>query len=104
MRFQRGFDRVGLHCLTWIMCVMYMAQCMGTRNGNAARNDAILANPSRPTMEPMIRGLHSSTSQLNVSVFYWIGGARERWVAHVQGVSKMSRVLRACFCVRHDSS
>jgi Zn-dependent M16 (insulinase) family peptidase len=32
------------------------------------------------------RGLHSFTSQLNLSAFYGIGGARRGHVAHVKGV------------------
>jgi hypothetical protein len=34
------------------------------------------------------RALHSSTSQLNLSAFYGIGGARRGCVAHVKGVLK----------------
>jgi len=32
------------------------------------------------------RGLHSFTSQLNLSAFYGIGGACRGWVAHVKGM------------------
>jgi hypothetical protein len=32
------------------------------------------------------RGLHSLTSQLNLSALYGIGGARRKCVAHVKGV------------------
>jgi len=32
------------------------------------------------------RGLHWSTSQLNLSAFHGIGGARRGCVAHVEGV------------------
>jgi hypothetical protein len=32
------------------------------------------------------RGLHSFTSQLNLSALYGIGGARKGCVAHVEGV------------------
>ena len=32
------------------------------------------------------RGLHSLTSQLNLSACYGIGGARMGWVARVKGV------------------
>ena len=32
------------------------------------------------------RGLHSFTSQLNLSAFYGIGGARRDCVAHVKGM------------------
>jgi hypothetical protein len=35
---------------------------------------------------PAIRGLHSFTSQLNLSAFYGIGGARMGCVARVKGV------------------
>ena len=35
---------------------------------------------------PPGRGLHSFTSKLNLSTFYWIGGTRRGWVAHVKGV------------------
>jgi hypothetical protein len=34
----------------------------------------------------MGRGLHSFTSQLNVSAVYGIGGARRGCVAHLKGV------------------
>jgi hypothetical protein len=44
------------------------------------------------------RGLHSFTSQLNLSAFYGTGGAREGCVAHVKGVF---RVCRMFLCVRH---
>jgi len=33
------------------------------------------------------RGLHSSTSELNMSALYEIGGARRGYVARVKGVS-----------------
>jgi len=32
------------------------------------------------------RGLHSFTSQLNLSTFCWIGGALRGCVAHVEGL------------------
>jgi len=35
---------------------------------------------------PQGRGLHSLTSQLNLSAFYGIGGARRGCVPHVKGV------------------
>ena len=35
---------------------------------------------------PLRRGLHSSTSQLNLSATYGIGGARRNCVARVKGV------------------
>jgi hypothetical protein len=47
------------------------------------------------------RGLHSLTSELNFSAFYWIGGARRGCVTHVQGVFRVCRVF---LCVRHGSS
>jgi hypothetical protein len=37
-------------------------------------------------LPPLVRGLHSFTSQLNLSAFYGIGGARGGRVAHVNGV------------------
>jgi len=37
-------------------------------------------------LRPGYRGLHSSTSQLNLRVFYGIGGARRNCVARVKGV------------------
>jgi len=50
------------------------------------------------------RGLHSSTFQLNLSIFYRIGGAGRDCVAHVNGV--LGGVLggRVFLCVRHGSS
>jgi hypothetical protein len=37
-------------------------------------------------LEVQVRGLHSLTSQLNLSALYGIGGARRGCVAHVKGV------------------
>ena len=48
-----------------------------------------------------IRGLHSFTSQLNLSVLYGIGGARRGSVACAMGVLMVCRVL---LCVGHGSS
>jgi hypothetical protein len=39
-----------------------------------------------PVIQHTGRGLHSLTSQLNLSGFYGIGGARRRCVAHVKGL------------------
>jgi len=39
------------------------------------------------------RGLHSFTSQLNLSVFYGMGGARRGCVARIKGVFMVCRVL-----------
>ena len=50
------------------------------------------------------RGLHSSTSQLNLSTFYGIGGARRGCVARFKGVFRVCRVCRVFMCVRHDLS
>jgi hypothetical protein len=50
------------------------------------------------------RGLHSFTSQLNVSALYGIGGAREGCVIRVKGVFRVFRVCRVFLCVRHGSS
>jgi len=50
------------------------------------------------------RGLHSFTSQLNLSAFYGIGGARRGCVARVKGSWGMSRVWRVVSGVRHGSS
>jgi len=47
---------------------------------------------------PGVRGLHSSTFQLNLSAFYGIGGARRGCVARVKGVLGVFRVYRV-FCV-----
>ena len=47
------------------------------------------------------RGLHSLTSQLNLSAIYGIGGARRGCVARVKGVFRVCRVF---FCVRHGTS
>jgi len=47
------------------------------------------------------RGLHSSTSRLNLSAFHAIGGACRGCVARVKGVF---RVFRVFCCVRHGSS
>jgi len=46
------------------------------------------------------RGLHSFSSQLNVSAFYGIGGAGGGCVARVKGVLRGCRVF---LCVRHGS-
>jgi hypothetical protein len=40
----------------------------------------------RGLAQPPVRGLHSFTSQLNLSAFYGIGGARRSCVARVEGV------------------
>jgi len=37
-------------------------------------------------LPPLIRGLHSSTFQLNLSALYGIGGVRRDCVARVKGV------------------
>ena len=54
------------------------------------------------------RGLHSFTSQLNLSAFYGIGDARRDCVARVWGVlggfQGVCRVCRVFLCVRHGSS
>jgi hypothetical protein len=50
-----------------------------------------------------IRGLHSFTSQLNLSALYVIGGARRDCVARVKGMLG-GRVCRVFLCVRHCSS
>ena len=47
------------------------------------------------------RGLHSFTSQLNLSTFYETGGVRSGWVARVK---RGCRVCRVSLCVRHASS
>ena len=47
------------------------------------------------------RGLHSFTSQLNLSAFYGIGGARRGCVARVKGVCRVCRVF---LCVRQGLS
>jgi hypothetical protein len=47
------------------------------------------------------RGLHSLNSQLNLSAFYGIGGARRGCVARIKG---MFRVCRVLLYVRHGSS
>jgi len=47
------------------------------------------------------RGLHSFTSQLNLSALYRIGPARRGCVARVKGVFRVCRVF---LCVRHGSS
>jgi hypothetical protein len=44
------------------------------------------------------RGLHSSTSQLNLSAVYGMGGARRGRIARGKGVCKVFS------CVRHGSS
>jgi hypothetical protein len=50
------------------------------------------------------RGLHSSTSQLNLSAFCGIRGARRGCVARVKGGYGVFRVCRVFHCVRHGSS
>ena len=42
------------------------------------------------------RGLHSFTSQLNLSACYGIGGARRGCVAHVKGVFRVCMVFCVC--------
>jgi len=37
-------------------------------------------------MSPTTRGLHSLTSQLNLSAFYGMGGARRGCIARIKGV------------------
>jgi hypothetical protein len=39
-----------------------------------------------PVEDPAARGLHSFTSQLNLSVFYEIGNARRGCVARIKGM------------------
>jgi hypothetical protein len=46
-----------------------------------------LVPPQAHAPPPAGRGLHSSISQLNLSVFYGIVGARRGCVARVKGVS-----------------
>jgi len=53
---------------------------------------------------PVGRGLHSSTSQVNFSAVYGIGGARNGCVARVRGCQGVFRVCRVFYCVRHGSS
>jgi hypothetical protein len=45
-----------------------------------------VAAGSRRRSAPAGRGLHSSTSHLNLSALYGIGGARRGYVARVKGV------------------
>ena len=47
------------------------------------------------------RGLHSSTSQLNLTALHGSGGVRRGFVARVKGVFRVCRVFS---CVRHGSS
>jgi len=47
------------------------------------------------------RGLHLSTSQLNLSAWHGLGGACRGCVALIKGVF---RVCRVSSCVRHGSS
>ena len=42
------------------------------------------------------RGLHSLYSQLNLSAFYGIGGARRGCVGRVKGVIRVCRVFIVC--------
>jgi hypothetical protein len=59
----------------------------GTRGREAARApEAPPSSRSGCRCRPRCRGLHSFTSQLNLSAFYGIGGACRGCVAHVQGV------------------
>ena len=58
-----------------------------------------LPSDSTRTVEskaPTARGLHSFTSQLNVSAFYGIGGAWGGFVACVKGVFRVVRVFCVC--------
>jgi len=50
------------------------------------------------------RGLHSFTSQLNLSAFYGIGGGRRGCVAVLRGCKGVFRRCRVFLCVRHGSS
>ena len=54
-----------------------------------------------PTRWALGRGLHSFTSQRNLSAFYGIGGARTDCVARVKGVFTVCGVF---LCVRQGSS
>jgi len=53
---------------------------------------------------PSGRGLHSSTSQLNLSAFCGIGGALRGYVARDEGVLGGFWVCRVFSCVIHGSS
>jgi hypothetical protein len=62
-------------------------------------------NLHRPTM-PSIRGLHSSTFQLNLSVFFGIGvhlGNVYGVFMGSGGIKEYQRVFRVYFCVRNGS-
>ena len=54
--------------------------------------------------QPVVRGLHSFTSQLNLSAAHGTGGARRGCVARVKGVLEGGLGCVGCFCVRHGSS
>jgi hypothetical protein len=56
---------------------------------------------NREWLEEAGRGLHSFTSQLNLSAIHGIGGARRGYVARVKGVFMVCWVF---LCVRHGSS
>ena len=62
----------------------------GRDGGSGARRSgvggSVEANGEVPVVHVGGRGLHSSTSQLNLSALYGIGGARRGCVARVKGV------------------
>jgi len=75
----------------------------GRAGGRVRRAGTTTGSPpgSRRTMAASCytapgRGLHSSTSQLNWSAFYGIGGARRGCVAHVKGVFGVCRIFCVC--------
>jgi hypothetical protein len=65
--------------------------------------DGMARGPLPARKRPPCRGLHSFTSQLNLSALYRIRGARRGFVARGKGVAGgVQGVLFSCD--RHDSS
>jgi len=72
------------HCLRTVLPAMALPRVPGLRGGSW--------------------GLHSFTSQLNLSAFYGIRGARRGCIARVKGVLGLFRVCRVLLFARHGSS
>jgi hypothetical protein len=68
------------------------------------RKEQATGNPSLRNPVAHGRGLHSFTSQLNLSTVHGIGGARRGCVAHVKGVFRVFRVCTVFLCDLHGSS
>jgi len=63
----------------------HMAEAQHQQQGGEV-GDEVQHSEHTVDVPPQLRGLHSSTFQLNLSALYGIGGARRGCVARVEGV------------------